>query len=83
MLSTSLFVVYIHNYIVDRTSHEVRLFADHANMYTIVTWLTYMYNVEMFQEDLNKLRNWASNWSMEFNAEKYECIIFGGTCGFV
>jgi len=73
VLGALLFLVYIND-LDTGLINELLKFADDTNVFGKVTdWS----DRESFQEDLNRLVNWADTWKMEFNAKKCKLMHVG------
>ena len=73
VLGPLLFLIYIND-IVDNINCDVRLFADDKSLFSIVNDATQ--TALKISEDLDKIKKWALQWKMEFNADKTEEVIF-------
>ena len=62
-----LFLVYIND-LVDNVNSDVKMFADDTSLFSTVTNETM--TAEVLNRDLEKVRLWAWQWKMQFNAEK-------------
>ena len=73
VLSPLFFVVYIND-LPNNITSDIKLFADDTSLFSVV------YNVNRtaaeLNNDLERVRLWAWQWKMHFNAEKTEEIIF-------
>ena len=70
VLGPLLFLVYINDLpsIVDS---QIRLFADDALIYRKINSVN---DTQQLQSDIEKLLEWESNWSMEFNPDKCKVL---------
>ena len=70
VLGPLLFLVYINDLpsIVDS---QIRLFADDALIYRKINLVN---DTKQLQSDIEKLLEWESNWSMEFNPDKCKVL---------
>ena len=67
----NIFLIYIND-IVDNINCNIRLFADDTSFISIVNDATQ--TALKISED--KIKKWALQWKMEFNADKTEEVIF-------
>ena len=58
----------------DNVNSDVKMFADDTSLFSPVTNETV--TAEVLNRDLEKVRLWAWQWKMQFNAEKTEEVIF-------
>ena len=65
-----LFLAYIND-LPDSLKNRARLFADDTIVYLTITSES---DAQTLQDDLLKLEQWESDWSMEFNPDKCEVI---------
>lgn len=70
VLGPCLFLAYIND-LPDSLKSRTRLFADDTIVYLTINSQS---DPEILQNDLHKLEQWESNWSMEFNPDKCEVI---------
>lgn len=70
VLGPCLFLAYIND-LPDSLKSRTRLFADDTIVYLTINSES---DPEILQNDLKKLEQWESNWSMEFNPDKCEVI---------
>ena len=70
VLGPCLFLAYIND-LPDSLKSRARLFADDTIVYLTITSES---DAETLQDDLLKLEQWESDWSMEFNPDKCEVI---------
>ena len=73
VLGPLLFLVYIND-LVDNVNSDVKMFADDTSLFSNVTNETV--TAEVLNRDLEKVRLWAWQWKMQFNAEKTKEVIF-------
>jgi hypothetical protein len=73
VLGPALFLLFIND-ISDTLTSTIRLYADDALMHSP---LTDNNSVIQFQNDLDKLDIWASQWKMSFNTAKCSVVFFG------
>ena len=62
-----LFLIYVNN-IVNNINCNVRLFADDTSLLSLVNDATH--TALKISENLDKIKKWAWQWKMEFNADK-------------
>ena len=70
VLGPCLFLAYIND-LPDSLKSKARLFADDTIVYLTINSQS---DAQTLQDDLLKLEQWESNWSMEFNPDKCEVI---------
>ena len=70
VLGPLLFLLYVND-LPDNLKSSIRLFADDALLYGIVSSVE---NGDQLQEDLRKLEVWQSKWQMSFNPAKCKTI---------
>ena len=70
VLGPCLFLAYIND-LPDSLKSTARLFADDTIVYLTITSES---DAQTLQDDLLKLEQWESGWSMEFNPDKCEVI---------
>ena len=70
MLGPCLFLAYIND-LPDSLKSKARLFADDTIVYLTINSQS---DAQTLQDDLLKLEQWESNWTMEFNPDKCEVI---------
>ena len=70
VLGPCLFLAYIND-LPDSLKSKDRLFADDTVVYLTINSQS---DAQTLQDDLLKLEQWESNWSMEFNPDKCEVI---------
>ena len=73
VLGPLFFLVYIND-LVDNVDSDVKMFADDTSLFSVVGDETI--TAEQLNRDLERVRLWAWQWKMEFNANKTEEIIF-------
>jgi len=73
VLGTLLFLVYIND-LDTGLINELLKFANDTKVFGKITDGS---NRESFQEDLNRLVNWADKWKMEFNVRKCKLMHVG------
>ena len=66
ILGPLLFLIYINNPSEDLTTN-VKLFADDTSLFSIVRNMNT--STTNFNNDLNKIKNWAFQWKMNFNPD--------------
>ena len=70
VLGPCLFLAYIND-LPDSLKSRARLFADGTVVFLTITSES---DAQTLQDDLLKLEQWESAWSMEFNLDKCEVI---------
>ena len=70
VLGPCLFLAYIYN-LPDSLKSKARLFADDTIVYLTINSQS---DAQTLQDDLLKLEQWESDWSMEFNPDKCKVI---------
>ena len=70
VLGPCLFLAYIND-LPDSLKSKARLFADDTIVYLTINSQS---DAQTLQDDLLKLEQWESDWSMEFNPDKCEVI---------
>ena len=70
VLGPCLFLAYIND-LPDSIKSRARLFADDTIVYMKISSQS---DAQTLQDDLLKLEQWESDWSMEFNPDKCEVI---------
>ena len=73
VLGPLFFLVYIND-LVENVDSDVRMFADDTLLFSVV-W-DEATTVQQLNRDLERVRLWAWQWKMEFNATKTEEVIF-------
>ena len=73
VLGPLFFLVYIND-LCDNLNCEVKLFADDTSLFPVIE--NEIIGAEELNRDLEKIRIWAWQWKMQFNAEKTEEVIF-------
>jgi hypothetical protein len=71
-LGPLLFLVYIND-LPDQVTSSTRLFSDNSLVYSIIR---NPQNTEALQADLDVIQRLERQWSMEFNAAKYNTVRF-------
>ena len=70
VLGPCLFLAYIND-LPDSLKSKARLFADDTIVYLTINSQS---DAQTLQDDLSKLEQWESDWSMEFNPDKCDVI---------
>ena len=73
MLGPLFFLVYIND-LVDTVDSDVKIFADDTSLFSVVR--DEAITAQQLNRDLERVRLWAWQWKMEFNANKTEEVIF-------
>ena len=73
VLGPLFFLVYIND-LVDNIDSDVKIFADDASLFSVVC--DEVITAQQLNRDLERVRLWAWQWKMEFNAKKTEEVIF-------
>ena len=73
VLGPLFFLVYIND-IVENVNSDIKLFADDTSLFSVVQNVTR--SADELNGDLERVRLWAWQWKMQFNAEKTEEVIF-------
>ena len=73
VLGPLFFLIYIND-LVENVSCDVRLFADDTSLFSIVNDVAN--TAFKLNRDLEKIKLWAWQWKMQFNADKTEEVIF-------
>ena len=74
VLGPILFLVY-NNHLPENVTSQVRLFADDTAMYLTMEGAN---DSSVFQQDLDRLSVWKSDWNMEFNPSKCQVVQVSG-----
>ena len=75
VLGPSLFLLYIND-IVEEVTCDIRLFADDALIYSVLSDRT---SITEFQHNLDNLQHWSNKWNMQFNTDKCSVMFFGSS----
>ena len=67
------FLVYIND-IVENLNCDVKIFADDTSLFSVVK--DENKTADEINSDLERVRLWAWQWKMKFNADKTEEVIF-------
>ena len=67
------FLVYINDH-VENVDSDVKMFADDTSLFSVVC--DEATTAQQLNRDLERVRLWAWQWKMEFNARKTEEVIF-------
>ena len=70
VLGPLLFLLYIND-LSDNLQSTVKLFADDALLYGVITSDS---DCDRLQDDLHKLEQWQNLWQMEFNPSKFKIL---------
>ena len=73
VLGPLFFLVYIND-LVDNIDSDVKIFADDTSLFSVVR--DEFITAQQLNRDLERVRLWAWQWKMEFNAKKTEEVIF-------
>ena len=70
VLGPILFLLFINDLVLDIESN-IKLFADDTNIYNSFN------NIDILQEDLNKLVLWSAKWLLSFHIDNCRVINYG------
>ena len=73
VLGPLFFLIYIHG-LTENVACGVKLFADDTSLFSVVR--NENETAQALNSDLEKLRIWAWQWKMKFNADKTEEVVF-------
>ena len=73
VLGPLLFILYVND-IPDLVNSKVKMFADDIKIYTQITSFS---DALSFQNDLDKLCGWATEWLLQFNIAKCKHLMYG------
>ena len=73
VLGPLFFLVYIND-LVENINSDIKLFADDTSLFSVAENVTR--SADELNRDLERVRLWAWQWKMQFNAEKTEEVIF-------
>ena len=73
ILGPLLFLIYIND-IVSGINCAIKLFADDTTLYIVVE--NALIASQILNNDLNKISVWATQWLVDFNPSKTECLLF-------
>ena len=73
VLGPLFFLIYIND-LTENIASGVKLFADDTSLFSVVE--TENETAQALNSDLEKIRTWAWQWKMKFNADKTEEVLF-------